>query len=350
MILFWYYKISLQFKSIKMRNFKIPAFPFYLLVIIIVAFFALSWGVIGHERINRAAVLALPKPLQTFFYNHIDYITQESTVPDLRRNVLNDKVEPPRHYFDLENFGPVETFPKTMEEAKLKFDDKFLNKNGILPWYIQEMMEKLTVAFKQKRKNEILFIAADLGHYIADAHMPLHTSENHDGQNTNQKGIHSLWESKLPELFVNEYNLNVPQAKYIENIDQATWDIILNSHSLVEPLLAADKKLRLATAENKMYVVDQAGNIIKNKHNGMIYTEDYARKFHVELNGMVEKQMKKAVVATANFWYTAWVNAGKPDLSKLDAKELTNRNQKYLKQDSKSFAKGIIFGLSDTKE
>ena len=47
-----------------------------------VAFFLLSWGVIGHERINRAAVMALPAPLQTFFYNHIDYITQESTVPD----------------------------------------------------------------------------------------------------------------------------------------------------------------------------------------------------------------------------------------------------------------------------
>jgi hypothetical protein len=46
---------------------------------------------------------------------------------------------------------------------------------------------KLTQAFKEKRKSEILFIAADLGHYIADAHMPLHTSDNHDGQLTDQK-------------------------------------------------------------------------------------------------------------------------------------------------------------------
>jgi hypothetical protein len=37
------------------------------------------------------------------FFNHIDFITQESTVPDLRRNVINDKAEPPRHYFDMEN-------------------------------------------------------------------------------------------------------------------------------------------------------------------------------------------------------------------------------------------------------
>ena len=315
-----------------------------------VAFFLLSWGVIGHERINRAAVMALPAPLQTFFYNHIDYITQESTVPDLRRNVLNDKVEPPRHYFDMENFGAVSTFPKTIEEAQKKYDEKFLNKNGVLPWHIQDMMVKLTKAFKDKRKNEILFIAADLGHYIADAHMPLHTSDNHDGQNTNQKGIHSLWESRLPELFVKEYKLNVAQGKYIENVDQAIWDLIFDTHSLVEPLLAADKKLRTATAENKIYVTDSDGNIVKNKYGGLLYSDEYAGKLHTDLNGMVEKQMKKAITLTASFWYTAWVNAGKPDLSKLDASELTKRNRKYLKKDLKTFEHGTLFGLSNEKE
>ena len=332
-----------------MKNFKIRP-TLITLSVLGVALFLLSWGVIGHERINRAAVMALPKPLQTFFYNHIDYITQESTVPDLRRNVLNDKMEPPRHYFDMENFGAVETFPKTMEEAKLKYDEKFLTKNGILPWYIQDMMVKLTKAFKDKRKNEILFIAADLGHYIADAHMPLHTSDNHDGQNTNQKGIHSLWESRLPELFAKDYNMNVAQGKYLENVDKATWDIIFDTHSLVEPLLATDKKLRIATAESKMYVTDADGNVVKNKYGGTLYSDEYAGKLHTDLNGMVEQQMKKAITATASFWYTAWVNAGKPDLSTLDANELTKRNSKNLKKDLKTFEKGTLFGLINEKE
>ena len=332
-----------------MKNFKIKP-TLIALSALVVAFLAISWGVIGHERINRAAVLALPAPLQTFFYNHIDYITQESSVPDLRRNVLNDKMEPSRHYFDMENFGDVATYPKTLEEARKKYDDKFLDKNGILPWHIQEMMTKLTKAFKDKRKNEILFIAADLGHYIADAHMPLHTSDNHDGQNTNQKGIHSLWESRLPELFVKDYKLNVPEGKYLENVDQAIWDLMFDTHSLVEPLLATDKKLRIATAENKMYVTDANGAIVKNKYGGMLYSDEYATKFHTELNGMVEKQMRKAITVTASFWYTAWVNAGKPDLSKLDAKELTKRNRKFLKKDLKTFGHGKIFGLVNEKE
>ena len=332
-----------------MKNFKIKP-TLITLSTLVVAFLVISWGVIGHERINRAAVLALPAPLQTFFYNHIDYITQESTVPDLRRNVLNDKMEPSRHYFDMENFGDVATFPKTMEEAKKKYDDKFLDKNGILPWHIQDMMAKLTKAFKDKRKNEILFIAADLGHYIADAHMPLHTSDNHDGQNTNQKGIHSLWESRLPELFVKDYKLNVPQGKYLENVDAAIWELMADTHSLVEPLLAADKKLRTATPENKMYVTDSDGAVVKNKYGGMLYSDEYAGRFHQELNGMVENQMKKAITVTASFWYTAWVNAGKPDLSKLDTKELTKRNHKFLKKDLKTFEQGKLFGLVYDKE
>ncbi|MFV5684640.1 zinc dependent phospholipase C family protein [Flavobacterium sp. GB2R13] len=332
-----------------MKNFKIRPTLIGLSTIGI-AFLLLSWGVVGHERINRAAVMALPKPLQTFFYNHIDFITQESTVPDLRKSILNDKAEGPRHYFDMENFGSVDSFPKTMEAAKKKYDEKFLSKNGTLPWYIQEMMGKLTKAFKEKRKNEILFIAAELGHYIGDAHMPLHTSDNHDGQNTNQKGIHSLWESRLPELFVKNYKLNADEGKYIENVDQATWDIIFDTHSLVAPLLAADKKLRTSTPENKMYVVDEAGNIVKNKYNGVLYSDEYATKFHQELNGMVESQMKKAITATASFWYTAWVNAGKPDLSTLDTEALTKRNKKSLKQDSKLFKKGSLFGLVNDKE
>ena len=93
-----------------------------------------------------------------------------------------------------------------------------------------------------------------------------------------------------------------------------------------------------------------AGNVVKNKYGGMLYSDEYAGKLHTDLNGMVEQQMKKAITATASFWYTAWVNAGKPDLSNLDATELTKRNSKNLKKDLKTFEKGNLFGLINEKE
>ncbi|WP_367752985.1 zinc dependent phospholipase C family protein [Flavobacterium sp. WC2430] len=320
------------------------------LTAVVICFLTVSWGIVGHERINKAAVMALPKSLQVFFYNHIDFITQESTVPDLRKYILQDKAEGPRHYFDMENFGSVDSFPKTMAEAKKKYDDKFLSKNGTLPWHIQEMMGKLTQAFKDKRKSEILFIAADLGHYIADAHMPLHTSDNHDGQLTDQKGIHALWESRLPELFVKNYKFTVAPAHFYEDVNKATWDLIKDTHSLVPALLAADKGLRTSLPTNQIFVTDAEGNIVKNKYNGVKYTDEYAEKFNTALNGMVESQMKKAVTATASFWYTAWVNAGKPDLSNLDASSLTKRNAKCLKKDNQLFKKGDLFGIESDKD
>lgn len=318
--------------------------------IIGIAFITLSWGIFGHEHINNAAVMALPKPMQTFFYNHLDFITQESTVPDLRKYTLRDKAENPRHFMDMENFGAVDSIPLPFDEAKKKYNEKFLADNGILPWYIQEVMTKLTKAFKDKRKTEILFLAADLAHYIGDAHMPLHTAVNHDGQLTNQKGIHSLWESRLPELFGKNYNFYTGEAKYVDNIEKATWDMLKDTHSQVEPLLLADRKLRAAFTAETMFEKDEKGNVAKNKFGDLIYSKEYVNQFHAALNGMVEKQMRKAIVATTNFWYTAWINAGKPNLDELDSKELTERNKKNLKNDLKLWKTGKLFGLESEND
>src|ERR1700710_2648915 len=118
---------------------------------------AMAWGAWGHQHINRAAVFALPETMRSFFYNHIDFITEEAGVPDLRKYTINDKAEFPRHYIDMEYFGEnaVDSLPRTMKEAKLKFPDSVLQKYGILPWYMQDMEDKLTQSFKGGRKTEI---------------------------------------------------------------------------------------------------------------------------------------------------------------------------------------------------
>jgi hypothetical protein len=310
----------------------------------------ISWGTFGHEHINKAAVMALPKPVQLFFYNHIDFITQESSVPDLRKHTLNDKAENPRHFIDLENFGSIDSLPKKLAEVKTKYDEKFIQQNGILPWYILEMMEKLTKAFKEKRKTEILFIAADLGHYIGDAHMPLHTSANYDGQMTGQRGIHSLWESRIPEVFGSNYNYNVKEATVIENVEKETWRIIFSSHKLKDSLLAIDKKLREKVTEEKAIKMGENGKPAKNKFGSVVYTDEYTKQLNTDLNGMVERQMRASIIATSNFWFTAWVNAGKPDLSDLDANELTERSKALLEKDMELYKKGKLFGIESEKE
>ena len=332
-----------------MKNFKLKHRVLTFSAISI-AFISLSWGIFGHEHINNAAVMALPQPMQTFFYNHLDFITQESTVPDLRKYTLRDKAEGPRHYMDIENFGSVDSIPHSFEEAKKKYTEKFLNDNGFVAWYIQEIMTKLTKAMKDKRKTEILFLAGDLAHYIGDANMPLHTSANHDGQLTNQKGIHSMFESRMPEMFGKDYNFYTGDAKYIDNVEKAIWDLIKDSHSQVQPLLLIDRNLRESFAKEKIFDLDEKGNIAKNKYNDPIYSKEYVTQLHKALNGMFEKQMRKAIVSTADFWYTAWVNAGKPNLDELDSKEMTKRHKKNLKNDLKLWKTGKLFGLESEND
>ncbi|MEI9934843.1 MAG: zinc dependent phospholipase C family protein [Ferruginibacter sp.] len=311
-----------------------------------------AWGVWGHQHISHAAVLELPSEMRLFFYNHIDFITEESVVPDIRKYTMKDKAEFARHYIDIEAFEntPIDELPKTPEEAYRKYDSLTLQKYGLLPWYIQEMMQKLTKAFKAKNKTEILFLAADLSHYLADANMPLHTSLNHNGQLTNQIGIHGFWESQLPEMFGDAYNFKVAPANYISDITTETWSIIKHSHSLADTLLLADRQLKNSFNKNQIYKQDSLGHSLKNWYGDPIFSYAYAKAYNDALNGMVENQLRHAIQDIANYWYTAWFNAGKPDLNDIDSPELTKANHKKYKKEMKLLKQGKLFGFKSQNE
>ena len=304
-----------------------------------------AWGVWGHCKINRGAVLALPRDMGMFFYNHADFLTEESVAPDIRKYTMGDSVEFPRHYIDLENYNyttPAD-MPKTSDAAKVRFGDDMVKHNGTLPWTIQEVTAKLTTAMKEKNKTEILFLSANLAHYIADAYMPLHTTVNHDGQLTEQKGIHALWESQLPEQFGKNYSL-FAEAHYIDNIEKRTWAIIDSSHKLMKPLLYNDKKMRKDKPVEMLYKMGLNGQPEKNKFGQHVFSYEYAHVYHELLEHQVEYQMRAAIAAVASYWYTAWVNAGKPNLSDLDPKYLTDRNKKFYLEDVTYWKTGKVTG------
>ncbi len=310
-----------------------------------------GWGYWAHPRINRAAVLALPPELRGFFYDHVDYLTEAAIVPDLRKHVIGDKNEGPRHYCDLEQFGkPLDQFPRTPNDAKTAYDAATLDQRGRLPWHIQEVFAKLTQAMKDRRKSEILLLAADLGHYLGDAHMPLHTSENHDGQLTDQKGIHALWEARLPEMFGNGYPFRVPTARLLPDPVADVWRIIGESHAAKDTLLAVDKRLRAEVGADHLFEKDEQGAVKKNRYGQPYFTKDYATRLHTALHGMVERRLRASIAATANFWFTAWVNAGRPDLGTLDSDALRQASQPALQAELRLLEQGKLVDLSSGSE
>ncbi len=335
-----------------MIYYPIKKFFFLITFFLVSISLVFAWGSWGHQHINHAAVFALPDEMRPFFYNHIDYLTEEAVGPDLRKYTLNDRAEGPRHFINLEVFGvtSMDSLPSDMQQLKARFSDSVLQKAGSLPWYILQMEDKLVRAFKGKRKTEILFVAADLAHYIGDAHMPLHTSLNHDGQLTNQKGIHAFFEGQLPEYFGKNYNLHTGEAKYIEDISKETWHMVQASYQKADSLLSVDRRLKETFPKEKIYKTDSNGNIIKNKFNDPVHSYEYAKKYHEALNGMVERQIRGAIKETADFWFTAWVNAGKPNLNDLDPEGLTKRNEENFKKDFKLWQEGNVSGFKAEQE
>jgi hypothetical protein len=154
--------------------------------------------------------------------------------------------------------------------------------------------------------EKILKMSADLGHYIADAHVPLHTTENYNGQLTGQDGIHGFWESRLPELFSDQYDFFVGKATYVEDPQLAIWVGVASAHEQVARVLAEEKNLA-AKFQEKKYSFETKG-----RQSAKVYSWEYSRAFHKIMDGMIERQMRASIKMIGDFWYTAWVDAGQP--------------------------------------
>ncbi|ULQ51276.1 zinc dependent phospholipase C family protein [Flavihumibacter fluvii] len=285
------------------------------------------WGFYGHRLINEYAIYLLPPQLLVLYKPALEYLREHAVDADKRRYIL--KAEAPRHYIDMDHYGeyPFQEIPRRWEDAVARYTADSLLAHGILPWRIQQMLGALTRAFREKNNADILRVSADLGHYIGDAHVPLHTSSNHNGQKTGQHGIHGFWESRLPELFAaGEWDFFMEKAAYINNPGQYTWDCILESAAAVDSVLQLEARLSAQTPANQKYAYEWRNQQVLRQ-----YSTGYSKKYEQLLHGMVERRLRKAIHTVASFWYTAWVNAGQSDLSGL---LITDRRARKVQLDS----------------
>lgn len=271
---------------------------------------SLGWGFTAHKQINRHAVFILPPAMFTFYKRHLHFITENAINPDKRRYVLVQ--EAPRHYIDMEYYDALSPIPERWSRAVKLYGEQVLMKHGILPWHIAHMKYVLTEAFRQKDVCRILRLSADIGHYIADANVPLHTSQNYDGQLTEQDGIHGLWESRLPELFLDGYDFFVGQATYVKDPQACAWKAIRAAHQTVKLVLKLEKELSATFPAMQKYSFEQRGRTLKK-----VYSEAYSRAYHELLAGLVEQQMRASIKMVGDFWLTCWEDAGQPDLNAL---------------------------------
>lgn len=293
-----------------------------------------SWGFYAHQRINRLAVFALPPEMVGFYKKHIRYITENAVNPDKRRYAVEG--EAPRHYIDLDVYGDSALYkmPRYWQQAMEKYSEDTLQTYGIVPWHINLMKYQLTQAFKERNLERILRLSTEIGHYIADACVPLHTTQNYNGQLTGQRGIHGFWESRLPELYAGNYDFFVGQALYLEQPQLKAWDIVSKAHLALDSVLYFEKQLTQEFEEEKKYSFE-----VRNNLTTRVYSRPFSLAYHNQLRGQVERQMRLAIHTIASFWYTAWVDAGQPSLGTL-ASTLTPEQLHQLELENKAYETG----------
>jgi hypothetical protein len=296
-----------------------------------------SWGFFAHYRINRLAVFTLPKPMAAFYKANIEFITAHAISADKRRYV--DSAEAPRHFLNADHYGkkPFNAIPQRWTDAVVKYSEDTLNKYGVVPWAIQYNYYKLVEAFKGHDTTGILTASANLGHYVADAHVPLHLTQNYNGQLTGQTGIHALWESRIPELFAVNYNCYAGKARYIENPLKEAFKICRTSFKEVDSVLLFERALNRSFPADKKYIM-----IMHGKRAVKDYSAGYSKAYQNRLTGMVQRRMRSAVLSVGSYWYSAWVDAGQPDLNKLIKQKPTPDEAREIQKEEAVFKSGKI--------
>ncbi len=263
------------------------------------------WGFFAHKKINTLAIYTLPLEMVTFYKRHQKEIEDLSVLPDQRRYIMDQEAS--RHYIDLDRYEISAIQYTNWSEITQKINPDSLVKHGIVPWHIPILYQQLKYAFVRRDTIKIIKLSAEMGHYIGDLHVPLHTTSNYDGQKTGQSGLHAFWESRIPELLNESLEELVGPATFIPNITKSTWDWVLESHTQVKILIDQEAKLNATFRQSKKYTFEKKGNVLQKN-----YSVEYSKKYHQVLGHQIEDRFQRAYKHVGDIWYSAWIEAGQP--------------------------------------
>jgi hypothetical protein len=257
-----------------------------------------AWGFEAHKFIIEKAIAILPPEIRPFFERYRVAVAEHSIDPDLWRTAGWDAEEGPRHFVDMDAYGPFPFpgMPRDYDAAVKRYGAEFVKKNGLLPWRAQEMHAKLVEAFMLKQaysRENIKLFASVVAHYLSDAQVPFHATLNHDGQLTRQWGMHSRFELELFERYRDRLRVAPAALVPITNIRDFAFDSLVTSFTHVQPILDADKA---AVAGRDLY------------------DDDYYAIMFQKVGPILEDRLSASAVAVASAIASAWEQAGRPAL------------------------------------
>jgi hypothetical protein len=260
-----------------------------------------AWGLDVHRLVTGGAIAILPATIRAFYEKHRNFIVEHSVDPDLWRNVGFTE-EPPRHYLDLDSYGayPFRELPRDRQAAIEKFGREKIEREGQLPWRVDEVYGKLVQAFQQQKAgsqpyslDDIKFFSAVISHYVGDAHVPFHAAKNYDGQLTNQHGIHSRFETEAVLRYQARLAIRPAPPAPVSNAIDFVFDALLKSFTHVDSILKADREA---------------------VHGREEYDDRYFDQFFGQVRTILERRLNDSMTAVASMIVSAWEKGGRPDL------------------------------------
>ena len=265
-------------------------------ILIILCVFLASWGEKGHYKINSSTTSFFPKRISNLKVWSAGLAEHGSDADKLRSD---DPFEANRHYIDIDGYPGFIDNHKIVENhdsARQVYTQKFLNKNGTLPWATDSTYQSLVQEFRKKDWSNAMLTAAYLGHYVGDGHMPLHLTTNYDGKLTSQSGVHSRYESKMISQYIQEINFKHAKVKKIKDVRSYIFKYIYENYKYKDSLLLADNLAYTAA--------------------GKEYSPAYYQNLWKSTKGFTIKLLEDSSKSMAELIYTAWIQAGKPKIPK----------------------------------
>jgi hypothetical protein len=252
-----------------------------------------AWGPTAHDIVNTWAIQTLPPEMRAFFEANRQFIVEHANDPDAW--MAKDRYERMRHYIYLDKYGifPFLALPHSFRRAVEQYGSGRVNRDGLLPWQVGEHSLRLTEAFKSHNWEQVKVEAAVLAHYVADAEDPLHVTRNFNGQLTSQTGLADRFEIRLLDRYSKFFILHPEDAVKIDDPTEYAFQTCLVAYTWLDSTLLADQRAREGLPD---------------------YTDEYFDRFYSQVGAAVMKGINQAAHDAGSYWYTAWINAGKPAL------------------------------------
>lgn len=297
----------------------------------------LSWGFAPHRSLHAKAWSHLPTSFQEAWGSNPLPLIQGATSADSRKHT--DSLEAGRHYLDMDDL-PMDaealsgtTWSEAASLLTLDSAESSPTSFGTLPWELERTYWRLVHAWAPvdsapPKPDQVMRAASDLGHYLADAHVPLHTTGNYDGQRTNQRGIHALWETHAVEWMLGNSVPRHCEPCALEAIEfdpvWTPWEILAESHALAPDVFQAEQTWQ-TLCQDRGYGFRRRGRTMQ-----LLPTPEALTLWDSLTHHHTWPRYCLAAQRIAAAWHAAWMDAGQPILATKEEPSWIKKAKSYL--------------------